>query len=92
MRSDSSEAIKAMVRAGLGISLLFLWNIDADLQRSRFQVIQTDAPPLVSRIALIRLRGSYTSKPVWEFLEMARRIGWKHLQPVKTVSGGVQVS
>ena len=92
MRSDSSEAIKAMVRAGLGISLLFLWNIDADLQRSRFHVIQTEAPPLVSRIALIRLRGSYVSKPVWEFLELARRIGWKHLRPVKAAGRRVHVS
>ena len=83
MRSDSAEAIKAMVRAGLGISILFLWNIDVDLQKSRFAVIQTEAPLLSSRIALIRLRSNYTSNSVTEFIELARRMQWKHLRPVR---------
>jgi DNA-binding transcriptional LysR family regulator len=87
MRSDSAEAIKAMVRAGLGISVLFLWNIDVDLQKSRFVVIQTEAPPLISRISLIRLKSSYTSQAVTEFVELARKVGSKHLRPVKQSAG-----
>jgi DNA-binding transcriptional LysR family regulator len=90
MRSDSSEAIKAMVRAGLGISVLFLWNIDVDLQKSRFAVIQTEAPLLVSRISLIRLKSAYTSHAVTEFVELARRVGWKHLRPVKPALGAAR--
>lgn len=82
MRSDSAEAIKAMIRAGMGISVLFLWNIDADLQKSGFTVIQTEAPLLKSRISLIRLKSDYTSHAVTGFVELARRMTWKHLHPV----------
>ena len=82
MRSDSSEAIKAMVRNGLGISVLFLWNIEVESQKSRFVVIQTEAPPLVSRISLIRRKNTFTSHAVTEFVELARTAEWKHLRPV----------
>lgn len=82
MRSDSAEAIKAMIRAGMGISVLFLWNIDADLQNSRFTVIQTEAPVLKARISLIRLKSDYTSHAITEFVELARGMTWKHLHPV----------
>ncbi len=87
MRSDSAEAIKAMVRTGLGMSVLFLWNIDADLQKSRFKIVHTEAPPLISRIALIRLKSTYTSNAVMEFIELARGIGWKHLRPIRPLRG-----
>ena len=82
MRSDSAEAIKAMIRAGMGISVLFLWNIDSDLQKSGFTVIQTEAPLLKSRISLIRLKSEYISNAVTGFVELARRMTWKHLHPV----------
>jgi DNA-binding transcriptional LysR family regulator len=81
MRSDSAEAIKAMIRSGLGISVLFLWNIDTH-PSSGFSVIRTEAPPLLSRMALIRVKTNYTSKPVEEFIGLARRMRWKHLRPV----------
>ena len=82
MRSDSAEAIKAMVLAGMGISLLFLWNIDADAQKSRFSVIKTEVPPLISRIALVRRKGDYTTRAVNEFVALARGISAKHFRPV----------
>lgn len=82
MRSDSAEAIKAMIRTGMGISVLFLWNIEADMQKSRFTVIETEAPVLKSRISLIRLKNDYTSHAVTEFVELARGMTWKHLHPV----------
>jgi DNA-binding transcriptional LysR family regulator len=82
MCSDSAEAIKAMVLAGMGISLLFLWNVDLDSQKSRFSVIQTEKPPLISRIALIRLRGGYTPQAVGEFVTLARGVSAKHFRPV----------
>jgi DNA-binding transcriptional LysR family regulator len=82
MSSDSAEAIKAMVLAGMGVSLLFLWNIDLDAQRPRFSVVQTNAPPLITRIALIQLRGGYTSPAVGEFVTLARGLSAKHFRPV----------
>lgn len=79
MRSDSAEAIKAMIRAGLGVSVLFLWNIDAETRSSAFRVIRTNAPPLSLRMALVRLRSGYTPKAVLEFIELTGRMNWKNL-------------
>ncbi len=84
MRSDSSEAIKAMIRAGIGISVLFLWNINVDLRSSIFSVIRTDAPPLSMRMALIRLKSSYAPKAVAEFTRLASGMNWKNLHLVKS--------
>jgi len=90
MRSDSAEAIKAMIRAGMGISVLFLWNIDSDSQNSRFTVIQTEAPVLKARISLIRLKSDYTSHAVTGFIELARGMMWKHLHPVTAGPGAAR--
>lgn len=81
MRSDSAEAIKAMIRVGLGISVLFLWNIDCD--PSGLSVLSTDAPPLSLRMALIRLKSGYRSKVVSEFIQLAGQVNWKNLHPIK---------
>jgi DNA-binding transcriptional LysR family regulator len=78
MRSDSSEAIKAMIRAGLG-SVLFLWNIDAETNGSPFKVIRTDAPPLSLRMALIRSGTGYRPKAAIEFIQLAGHRNWKNL-------------
>jgi DNA-binding transcriptional LysR family regulator len=83
MRSDSSEAIKAMIRAGLGISVLLLWNLDGDSRSSGFSVLRTDAPTLSVRMALIRVQSSYTPRAVREFIQLASSANWKHLHLVK---------
>jgi DNA-binding transcriptional LysR family regulator len=82
MRSDSAEAIKAMLRAGLGVSVLFLWNITSDVRSRALSVIRTEAPPLVSQMALVKLRTSYTPKAVLRFIELARRMDWKNLHSI----------
>lgn len=82
MRSDSAEAIKAMLRAGLGVSVLFLWNITSDVRSRGLSIIRTDAPRLVSQMALVKLRSNYTPKAVTAFIELARCSDWKNLHPV----------
>jgi DNA-binding transcriptional LysR family regulator len=82
MRSDSSEAIKAMIRVGQGISVLFVWNITADPRSAAFRLVHTDAPKLVSHMAIIRMKGCYTSRPVNEFIKRACAANWKQLHPV----------
>jgi DNA-binding transcriptional LysR family regulator len=81
MRSDSAEAIKAMIRTGLGISVLFLWNIGSD--PGGLSVLRTDAPPLALRMALIRLKSGYTPKVVNEFIKLAGGMNWKNLHLVQ---------
>jgi DNA-binding transcriptional LysR family regulator len=80
MRSGSAEAIKAMIRAGLGLSVLFLWNIDTETSSSAFKVIRTSAPPLSLRMALMRLKSSFTPKPVAEFIHLTGGMNWKNLR------------
>lgn len=79
MRSDSAEAIKAMIRSGLGISVLFLWNLGTDRRRVGFSIIRTDAPPLSLRMALIRPKSRYATRAVLEFIELAGKMDWKTL-------------
>ncbi len=85
MRSDNSEAIKAVVRAGLGISVLFLWNIASDPRSSMLSIVRTDAPPLSLRMGLIRRKSSFTPRAVTEFIELAAGMNWKKLHMVSTV-------
>ena len=80
MRSDSAEAIKAMIRTGLGVSVLFLWNLDSDPRSSMLSLVRTDAPPLSLRMGLIRMRASYTPRAVLKFVELAARVNSKHLR------------
>ena len=79
-----------MIRAGMGISVLFLWNIDADMQKSGFTVIQTEGPLLKARISLIRSKSDYTSHAVTEFVELARGMTWKHLHTVTAGLGAAR--
>jgi len=81
MRSDSAEAIKAMLRAGLGLSVLMLWNINPDLRSGALWVIRTDAPPLISQMALIKPKSTYATRAVQEFIALAKRMTWKNLHP-----------
>ena len=81
MRSDSAEAIKAFVRSGLGVSVLFLWNINSEPRGSPMTVLRTDAPPLTSDMALLKMRTRLTSPAVRAFIELSRCIKWKNLHP-----------
>ena len=79
MRSDSAEAINAMIRSGLGISVLFLWNLGTDRHKLGFSVIRTDAPPLSLRMALIHHKSRYATKAVMEFIKLAGKMNWTTL-------------
>jgi DNA-binding transcriptional LysR family regulator len=81
MRSDSSEAIKSMIRAGLGISVLFLWNVTSEGRGSAFRIFRTEAPPLVAHMALLRMKSSYRPRPVQAFIDIARQTDWRDLHP-----------
>jgi len=81
MRSDSAESIKAMLCARLGISVLFVWNINADLRSKTLNVIKTEHPPLELRMALIRPKASFTPPAVAEFIEISKSMNWQNLHP-----------
>jgi DNA-binding transcriptional LysR family regulator len=78
MRSDNAEAIKAMVRAGLGASMLPMWIVDSDLKQRRLTMIRQVEPPLRSKVALITRRSAYIPRAVRAFAEEARKLQWKN--------------
>ena len=71
MRFDNADAIKAMIRTGLGISMLPFWTVGADIRRRALTLIRQQEPPLLGKIALVSRRSSYVPRPVAAFLEFA---------------------
>ncbi|MCL5743059.1 MAG: LysR family transcriptional regulator [Acidobacteria bacterium] len=78
MRFDNAEAISAMIRTGLGISMLPMWIVDKDLKQRRLSLIRQEEPPLISKIALISRRSSYAPRAVQAFIAEARNVAWKN--------------
>jgi DNA-binding transcriptional LysR family regulator len=77
MRFDSAESIKAMIRAGLGISMLPLWTVDGDLKTKRLSLIRQEDPPLLSKIALVSRKAAFVPRAAQAFVAEARNIAWK---------------
>ncbi len=71
MTFDSAEAIKALVRMGLGISMLPLWIIDAELQKKELSSVSQREPSLYSRIELVQRKSKFTTAAVSAFVKLA---------------------
>jgi DNA-binding transcriptional LysR family regulator len=80
MRFDNSEFIRAMVRTGLGISMLPLWVVHRDVREGRLHMIHQAEAPLFSKIALIRRKSSYVPQPAQSFISTARSLDVKTLR------------
>jgi len=82
MRSDSAEAIKAMVKSRLGVAMLFLWNANQELRNGSLWVIHTDAPLLSARMVLLKRKSSYTPRAFSAFAQVAQRMNWPNLHRI----------
>jgi DNA-binding transcriptional LysR family regulator len=78
MRFDNAEAIKAMIRAGMGISMLPYWAVDSDLKRRALSSIHLTERPLLSKIVLVTRASGYVANPVAAFLEVARNFEFRN--------------
>lgn len=78
MTFDNTEAIKAMIRADLGVSMPAFWVVDADLRKGSLSMIQQREHPLFSKLDLVRRKSSHVLTPVAAFIEVARDFEWKH--------------
>lgn len=72
MRFDSAEAIKAMVAMGLGLSMLPLWCVRADLRSGALHLIRQREQPLVARFSLVCRRTAVSSQAVQALIQAAR--------------------
>jgi DNA-binding transcriptional LysR family regulator len=79
MRSDSAEAIKAMIRANLGVSVLFWWNVGREERTGAFTLVRTEAPPLQSVMTLVKVRTTFTPRAVQAFMDLAASTEWPSL-------------
>jgi LysR family cyn operon transcriptional activator len=86
MRFDAAEPIRAMIRTGLGISMLPMWSVDDDLRQGRLWLIRQAEPPLLSKIALMRRESGHVPQPVQAFIAQAQKAQWK---TPRLTSGGV---
>jgi DNA-binding transcriptional LysR family regulator len=72
MTFDSGDAIKAMIRTGLGISMLPMWIVDGDLRRGGLSLIRQRERPLLSKVELASRKSNYVPNAVQVFVEVAR--------------------
>lgn len=77
MRLDNAEAIKAMIRTGLGISMLPMWIVDSDLKQRRLGLIRQTEPPLLSKLALVSRISSFVPRAVQAFIAQAQKTVWR---------------
>jgi len=82
MRSDSADAIKAMVKSRLGVAMLFLYNANQEFKNGSLRVIHTDAPPLSARMVLLKRSSSYTPRALTAFAKVAQSMNWANLHPL----------
>ncbi|MCC6262513.1 MAG: LysR family transcriptional regulator [Bryobacterales bacterium] len=74
MRFDHAEAIKSMVRIGVGIGMLPGWSVSAELASGELVEMKfADAPPLKSRIVLAVRRAGILPPAVRGLVEIARQ-------------------
>jgi len=79
MAFDNADAIKAMLRAGLGISLLPYWIVGDELKKGRLTMIRQRERSLFSKLELVRRKSTYTPGPVAAFIELTRSHSFKKL-------------
>lgn len=81
MRSDNADAINAMVKAGMGVALVFLWNVNQELRSGQVRVLRLRPPSPVGSFSLMRMASAYVPSGVRAFVETLRRRRWEHLTP-----------
>jgi DNA-binding transcriptional LysR family regulator len=80
MRFDNADFIRSMVRTGMGISLLPFWVVHRDVKERRLSIIRPAESPLRSRIALVRRKSAFVSRPVQAFIDSARALDARDLR------------
>jgi len=72
MTFDNGEAIKAMIRTGLGISMLPMWIVDGDLKRGGLSLIRQRERSLFSKVELAARKSNYVPTAVQAFIQLSR--------------------
>lgn len=76
MRFDNPETTKVMVCSGLGVALLPEWAVEGELRSGALLRIAQEDAPLRLDLVLVTRRGTYVSRALQRFVEMAQRWEW----------------
>lgn len=77
MRFDNAEAIKAMARTGLGLTMLPAWTVADELKAKSLVHVRQREKSLTARIALLTRGISYLPPSVRAFVRTASRWQWR---------------
>jgi LysR family transcriptional regulator, transcription activator of glutamate synthase operon len=86
MRLDNAEAIKAMIKSKLGVSMLPYWTIAPEIRARSLAPVRTKEPPLLGRLILVGRKSAYLSQPVKAFLEAAENWKFRDARPMKSLA------
>lgn len=76
MRLDNAEAVKAMITAKLGVSLLPLWTVQREIKQGTLAQLRLHEPPLTGQLVLVVRQGSHPPPAVQAFLAVAKQWKW----------------
>lgn len=74
MRFDNADAIRAVLRAGIGYSLLPGWTLKEDLDSSALRLISARATPPAAWVEMVRHESSPLAPAAREFISMAKSL------------------
>lgn len=78
MRLDNAEAIKAMVKARMGISLAPWWAVTAEIKQRGLTLVRLKEPPLLGHLVLVARKPGHPAHSVKAFIEVAQKWQWKN--------------
>lgn len=79
MRLDNAEAIKAMIKSELGVSLLPFWTVSQEVKQRKLSLTRLQEPPLTGRLVLVTRRAGHLPHSVRAFIAVAQQWEWKNL-------------
>jgi DNA-binding transcriptional LysR family regulator len=77
MRLDNAEAIKAMVKSQLGVSLLPFWTVAEEVKQRKLAITRLQEPPLIGRLVLVTRKSGHAPHSVQAFIQVAQQWQWK---------------
>jgi DNA-binding transcriptional LysR family regulator len=77
MRLDNAEAVKAMVKSQLGVSLLPFWTVAEEVKQRKLNITRLQEPPLIGRLVLVTRKSGHAPHSVQAFIQVAQQWQWK---------------
>jgi DNA-binding transcriptional LysR family regulator len=78
---NNAQTMMSLICAGLGIGMLPMWAVAAEVRNGTLSVIRCEEPPLMGTLDLITAKSGYLPPPVKAFIDLAREeSSWEHVR------------